>query len=137
MLRRGAVRVGLIGAGLIAVPVLAGSAAYPLAELFTWKEGLNKTLRGASAFYAVIAAAVLIGIGGNFLGIDPVAGLVYAAVLQGCLAPFLIVIITLRARDSGVMGNHPNGWFDTSFGFLAAAVMAAAAVTLGAVSFLG
>ena len=129
--------VGLIGAGLIAVPVLAGSAAYPLAELFTWKEGLNKTLRGAPAFYAVIGTAVIIGIGGNFLGIDPVQGLVYAAVLQGCLAPFLIVIITLIARDPHVMGTHRNGWFDTTFGFLAAAVMAAAAITLGAVSILG
>ena len=129
--------VGLIGAGLIAVPVLAGSAAYPLAELFTWNEGLNKTLRGAPAFYAVIAAAVIIGIGGNYLGIDPVQGLVYAAVLQGCLAPFLIVIITLIARDDSVMGEHHNGWFDTTFGFLAAAVMAVAAITLGAVSVLG
>ena len=128
--------VGLIGAGLIAVPVLAGSAAYPLAELFTWNEGLNKSLRGAPAFYTVIAGAIILGIGGNFLGIDPVQGLIYAAVLQGCLAPFLILIVTMIARDPTVMGEHRNGWFDTTFGLLAAAVMAAAAITLGAVSIL-
>ena len=129
--------VGLIGAGLIAVPVLAGSAAYPLAELFHWNEGLNKSLRGAPAFYTVIAGAILLGVGGNFLGIDPVQGLIYAAVLQGCLAPFLILIVTMIARDPTVMGEHRNGWFDTTFGLLAAAVMTAAAITLGAVTLLG
>lgn len=129
--------VGLIGAGLIAVPVLAGSAAYPLAELFHWPEGLNKSLRGAPAFYTVIAGAILLGVGGNFLGIDPVQGLIYAAVLQGCLAPFLILIVTMIARDPTVMGEHRNGWFDTTFGLLAAAVMTAAAITLGAVTLIG
>jgi len=129
--------VGLIGAGLIAVPVLAGSAAYPLAELFHWNEGLNKSLRGAPAFYTVIAGAILLGVGGNFLGIDPVQGLIYAAVLQGCLAPFLILIVTMIAGDPTVMGEHRNGWFDTTFGLLAAAVMTAAAITLGAVSLIG
>ncbi len=122
--------VGLIGAGLIAVPVLAGSAAYPLAELFNWREGLDNPLRRAPAFYIIIAAAVVVGIGGNFFGVDPVKGLVYAAVLQGFLAPPLIVLLTLIARDDNVMGQHRNGWFDTTFGIIAAAVMAAAAITL-------
>jgi NRAMP (natural resistance-associated macrophage protein)-like metal ion transporter len=129
--------VGLIGAGLIAVPVLAGSAAYPLAELFNWKEGLDNPLTRAPGFYAVIAAAVVIGIGGNFLGVDPVKGLVYAAVLQGFLAPLLIVLLTIIARDEDVMGSHRNGWFDTTFGFIAAGVMAVAAVTLVVVTIFG
>ena len=129
--------IGLIGAGLIAVPVLAGSAAYPLAELFNWKEGLDNPLRRAPGFYAVIAAAVIVGVGGNFLGVDPVKGLVYAAVLQGFLAPLLIVLLTVIARDADVMGRHRNGWFDTTFGFIAAAVMAAAAITLVAVTIFG
>ena len=119
------------------MPVLAGSAAYPLAELFHWNEGLNKSLRGAPAFYTVIAGAILLGVGGNFLGIDPVQGLIYAAVLQGCLAPFLILIVTMIARDPIVMGEHRNGRFDTTFGLLAAAVMTAAAITLGAVTLIG
>jgi len=129
--------VGLIGAGLIAVPVLAGSAAYPLAELFNWTEGLDNPLRKAPGFYAVIAAAVVLGIGGNFLGVDPVQGLVYAAVLQGFLAPLLIVLLTVIARDSAVMGRHRNGWFDTTFGFAAAGVMAVAAITLVVVTVAG
>lgn len=129
--------VGLIGAGLIAVPVLAGSAAYPLAELFNWQEGLNNPLRRAPGFYAIIAAAVIIGIAGNFLGVDPVKGLVYAAVLQGFLAPLLIVLLTMIARDPDVMGRHRNGWFDTTFGFIAAGVMAIAAITLAAVTIFG
>ncbi|MHB8671431.1 MAG: Nramp family divalent metal transporter [Acidimicrobiales bacterium] len=126
--------VGLIGAGLIAVPVLAGSAAYPLAELFNWREGLDNPLRRAPGFYAVIVVAVSIGIGGNFLGVDPVKGLVYAAVLQGFLAPLLILLLTVIARDPDVMGRHRNGWFDTTFGFAAAGVMAVAALTLVFVS---
>jgi len=129
--------LGLIAAGLIAVPVLAGSAAYPLAELFQWKEGLDNPLRKAPGFYAVIGVAVVAGVAGNFLGIDPVKGLIYAAVLQGFLAPLLIVLLTLIARDKNVMGRHRNGWFDTTFGFAAAAVMAIAAITLGAVTLSG
>lgn len=129
--------VGLIGAGLIAVPVLAGSAAYPLAELFNWKEGLDNPLRRAPGFYAVIAAAVTIGVAGNFLGVDPVKGLVYAAVLQGVLAPVLLFLLTTLARDSGVMGPHRNRRFDTIFGYTAAAVMAIAALALLAVSLFG
>jgi NRAMP (natural resistance-associated macrophage protein)-like metal ion transporter len=129
--------IGLIGAGLIAVPVLAGSAAYPLAELFNWKEGLDNPLKRAPGFYAVIAAAVVIGIGGNFLGVDPVKGLVYAAVLQGFLSPLLIVLLTIIARDGDVMGSHRNGWFDTTFGFIAAGVMAVAAITLVVVTIFG
>ena len=129
--------VGLIGAGLIAIPVLAGSAAYPLAELFGWKEGLNHPLRKAPGFYAALSAAVALGVALNFLGVNPVRALVYAAVLQGFLAPILLVLLTLIARDRNVMGPHRNGWFDTTFGFLAAGVMAAAAVALIVVTLVG
>jgi Mn2+/Fe2+ NRAMP family transporter len=129
--------VGLIGAGLIAIPVLAGAAAYPLAELFNWKEGLDNPLRRAPGFYMAISAAVALGVALNFLGIDPVKALVSAAVLQGFLAPILVVILTLIARDRNVMGAHRNGWFDTTFGFVAAGVMAAAAITLVIVTLAG
>src|SRR5207247_2022457 len=102
--------VGLIGAGMIAVPVLAGSSAYPMAELFGWREGLSNTVRHAPGFYAVLSASVVLGVAGNFLGIDPVQGLVYAAILQGILAPILLVLLTAVARDPEVMGEHRNGW---------------------------
>jgi NRAMP (natural resistance-associated macrophage protein)-like metal ion transporter len=129
--------IGLIGAGMIAVPVLAGSAAYPVAELLGWREGLDTPLRRAPGFYAVLSAAVIVGMALNFVGVDPIQGLVYAAVLQGVLAPALIFLLTLLARDPAVMGEHRNGWFDTVFGFVAAAVMAAAAVALLAVTLFG
>jgi NRAMP (natural resistance-associated macrophage protein)-like metal ion transporter len=129
--------VGLIGAGLIAIPVLAGAAAFPLAELFNWKEGLDNPLRRAPGFYTAISAAVALGVVLNFLGVDPVKALVSAAVLQGFLAPILLVILTLVARDGSVMGTHRNGWFDTTFGFVSAGVMAAAAITLVIVTLAG
>jgi NRAMP (natural resistance-associated macrophage protein)-like metal ion transporter len=129
--------VGLIGAGFIAIPVLAGSAAYPLAELFNWSEGLDHPLKRAPGFYAALSVAVVLGVALNFLGVDPVKALVYAAILQCFLAPILIVFLTLLARDADIMGPHRNGWFDTTFGFVSAAVMGAAAVALIVVSSAG
>jgi NRAMP (natural resistance-associated macrophage protein)-like metal ion transporter len=129
--------VGLIGAGLIAIPVLAGAAAYPLAELFRWKEGLESLLRRAPGFYAALSAAIIVGVVLNFVGVDPVKALVYAAVLQGFLAPVLLVLLTLVARDADVMGSHRSGWFDTTFGFVAAGVMTAAAIALVVATFAG
>ena len=128
--------VGMVGAGLIAIPVLAGAVAFPLAELFNWREGLNKPLRGAPGFYAALSAAVVLGVGLNFFGVNPFKALLYAAVLQGLLAPVLLVLLTLIARDRSVMGANRNGWFDTTFGFLAAGIMAAAAVALIVATFV-
>jgi len=128
---------GMVGAGLIAIPVLAGAVAFPLAELFDWREGLNKSLRSAPGFYAALSAAVAVGVVLNFFGVNPVKALLYAALLQGLLAPVLLVLLTLVARDRTVMGPYRNGWFDTTFGFLAAGVMAAAAVALIVVTFVG
>jgi NRAMP (natural resistance-associated macrophage protein)-like metal ion transporter len=122
--------VGLIGGGLIAVPVLAGSCAYPLAELMGWNEGLGQRPGRARGFYGTIAVAIAVGVVANFAGIDPVKGLVYAAVLQGVLAPALIVILTLVARDKELMGRWRNGWFENVFGFGAAGLLAVAAVAL-------
>ena len=126
--------IGLIGAGMIAIPVLAGSSAYPMAELFGWREGLERTVRQAPGFYAILSASVILGVAGNFLGVDPVQGLVYAAILQGVLAPILLVLLTAVARDPDVMGAHRNGWFDTVFGYATAAIMTIASLTLLAVS---
>ena len=81
--------------------------------------------------------AIAAGVTMNFFGVDPVKALVYAAVLQGFLAPFLLVLLTVVARDEHVMGSHRNGWFDTTFGFLAAGVMTTAAIALVVVTFVG
>jgi NRAMP (natural resistance-associated macrophage protein)-like metal ion transporter len=97
--------VGIIGTGLLAVPVLAGSAAYALSETFGWAEGLDHRPREARAFYGAIGAAVAGGVVFNFLGIDPMRALYWTAVINGLLAPPLMVMTLLVARNPRVMGR--------------------------------
>jgi len=118
-------------------PRTAWSSFWPSPELFNWREGLDHPLKRAPGFYAALSAAVALGVALNFLGLDPVKALVYAAVLQGFLAPILVVLLTLIAHDADMMGSHGNGWYDTTFGFVSAGVMAAAAVALIVVSLGG
>ena len=122
--------VGLIGTGVLAVPILTGSAAYAVAETFVWQEGLDERPATAPGFYAVTAAATLVGLGINFVGIDPITALYWAAVLNGVLAPPLLVLILLAANNPAVMGEQRNGWRLNLLGGIAAAVMAAAAIGL-------
>lgn len=125
--------VGIIGTGLLAVPVLAGSAAYGIAEAAGWREGLGETLDHARGFYAVIALSTLVGLALNFLGINPIAALVYTAVINGIVAVPLLALILRVANDRAIMGEHANGRLANVFGGLTLVVMAAAAlVTVGA-----
>jgi Mn2+/Fe2+ NRAMP family transporter len=112
--------LGIIGTGLLAVPVLAGSAAYAVSETFGWVEGLDRKPREAKAFYAVIALATLGGIALNLLRIDPMLALYWAAVVNGLLAPPLMVVTMLIARNPAVMGELTisrklafGGWLST------------------------
>ncbi len=100
--------VGIVAVGLLAIPTLAGSAAYALAETFNWSQGLDKKLRQAGAFYTVILLSVLCGIALNFLHINPVQALFWTAVINGLLAPFLLIGILLVARDRRIMHGHPS-----------------------------
>ena len=111
---------GIIGTGLLAVPILAGSAAYAVSETFGWTEGLNRKPREAKAFYGAIAAATLGGIALNFVAIDPMKALYWAAVVNGLLAPPLMVVTMLIARNRRVMGDlviprglEIGGWIST------------------------
>ncbi len=115
--------VGIIGTGLLAVPVLAGSAAYAVSETFDWTEGLDRRPREAKAFYAVIAMATLGGVALNFIGIDPMTALYWAAVVNGLLAPPLMVVTMLIARNPAVMGDLVMGRGLEFGGWLATAVM--------------
>jgi NRAMP (natural resistance-associated macrophage protein)-like metal ion transporter len=112
--------LGIIGTGLLAVPILAGSAAYALSETFGWVEGLDRKPREAKAFYGAIALATLGGIALNLLAIDPMRALYWAAVVNGLLAPPLMVIMMLVARNPKIMGHltisRPlaiGGWIST------------------------
>ncbi len=120
--------IGIIGLGLLAVPVLAGSAAYALAEAFNWHEGLYHKFREAHGFYGVITVATLIGLLINFVGIDPMKALVVTAVVNGVVAVPLIAIIALVSSNKKIMGEHRSGWLSKTLLWLAFALMLVAAV---------
>lgn len=122
--------VGLIGAGVLAVPVLTGSAAYAVSEAFGWQYGLNKRLARAKQFYGVIVVATLVGLGINYIGIDPIKALFWSAVINGLLAPPLMVLIMLVANHDGIMGKRCNGTAMNVLGWAATLVMFAAAIGL-------
>lgn len=96
---------GIIGTGLLAIPVLSGSAAFAFSELFGMRRGLNLKYYQAPGFYGVIVAALVIGLGLNFLGINPVSMLFYSALLNGLIAPILLVFIFLIGNDEKIMGK--------------------------------
>ena len=119
--------IGIIGTGLLAVPVLAGSAAYAVCETFGWTEGLDRRPREAKAFYAVIALATAGGIALNFLSVDPMRALYWAAVVNGMLAPPLMTVTMLVARNPAVMGRLMISTKLAIAGWTATAVMWAVA----------
>lgn len=121
--------IGIIGTGMLAVPILAGSAAYAVSETFGWTEGLDRKPREAKAFYGVIALATLGGVALNFLAIDPMKALYWAAVVNGLLAPPLMVVTMLIARNPKVMGKLTisrrlafGGWLSTAVMWIVAGV---------------
>lgn len=121
---------GIIGTGLLAVPVLAGSAAYGVGEAFRWKPSLEKKPHKAKAFYGVIAAATLIGLSLNFMHFDPIKALFWAAVVNGVVAVPLMVVIMLMGSDSQVMGRFVLPRTIKILGWLATGVLLAAACGL-------
>lgn len=115
--------LGIIGTGFLAIPVLAGSSAYALAESFKWKEGLYLKFKEGRAFYLVIIVSVLLGLLQNFIGIPPFKALLYSAVLNGLVAPLVLIFIVLLARREDVMGGLKNGKTSTFIGFFVTIVM--------------
>lgn len=101
--------IGVIGTGFLAVPVLAGSASYAVAESFKWKNGLYRRLKQAYGFYGVIIISMLVGLLLNFVGIDPIRALVYSAVANGLIAPVVLVLIIVISSNKKIMGEWANG----------------------------
>ena len=122
--------LGLIGTGVLAVPILTGSGAYAVAEAFGWEYGLDKKPAQARRFYLVMGASTLVALAINFMGINPVKALFWTAVINGFLAPPLLVVIMLIANNKTVMGKRVNGPALNVLGWLTAALMFAAAVAL-------
>jgi NRAMP (natural resistance-associated macrophage protein)-like metal ion transporter len=129
--------VGLIGVGVLAVPVLTGSAAYGVSEAFGWRSGLDRKPAAAWQFYLVIVAATLVGMGLNFLGVPPMTALVLSAVLNGLVAAPLIVLVMLVSNDRAVMGERTNGRLLNVVGWVTAIVMGVAVLGLIATTILG
>ena len=105
--------VGIVGVGFLAIPTLAGSTAYAFAETFRWHQGLDKKLKQARAFYTLILFSTGVGVGLDFAGINPVKALYWTAVINGLLAPFLLVAILIVASDRKLMRGQPSsrlGW---------------------------
>ncbi len=119
---------GIIGTGLLAVPVLAGSGAYALSETLRWREGLGRTFLQARSFYLTIAAATLVGVALNFTPVDPVRALYWSAVLNGVLATPVMAVIMLVARNPRVMGRLTVSASMCVAGWMATTVMMIASV---------
>ena len=122
--------VGIIGLGLLSIPVLSGSAAYALSEAFNMKEGLNRKLKKAHGFYGVITIATLVGLVINFVGIDPIKALVFTAVFNGVAAVPLIFAIGRIARNRKIMGDYRSGWLSNIVVWITFLVMLASAVAM-------
>jgi Mn2+/Fe2+ NRAMP family transporter len=122
--------LGLIGTGMLAVPVLAGSCAYAIAEAAAWRGSLDRKPRQAKRFYIVLTVSVALGVALTYTGIDAIRLLFSAAVINGVLAPPIILIVLLLTGDKRVMGEDVNSRTLASLGWLAFAVMVLAALGL-------
>jgi Mn2+/Fe2+ NRAMP family transporter len=128
--------LGLIGAGFLAVPILTGSAAYALSEAFGWQYGLDRNPAKAKQFYGVIVVATLVGMLINFIGINPIDALFWTAVINGFVAPPLLVLIMLVSNNTRIMGERVNGPGLNLLGWLATAAMFAAAAAFVVTTWL-
>lgn len=115
--------IGILGVGLLAIPVLAGSAAYALSEAFNWREGLHLKLKHAHAFYGVIIISMILGLILNFVGLDPIKTLIYSAIFNGIVAPVVLVLIVLISSNRKIMGQWANGPIAKTVGWLASGLM--------------
>ena len=122
--------VGVIGTGLIAIPVLSGSISYIMTETFGWEQGLDKKFHEAKGFYVIIAISLLLGLSLNYIGITPIQSLIYTAILYGMTAPVLIAIILHISNNKKIMGENVNGRLSNILGFMALIIMTVAALAL-------
>jgi NRAMP (natural resistance-associated macrophage protein)-like metal ion transporter len=118
--------MGIIGTGMLAIPVLAGSSSYAFAESFKWKEGLYRNLNQAYAFYGIIIISMLVGLGLNFIGLDPIKALIYAAIGNALAAPIILALIVLISSNKKVMGHWVNKRYVTAIGWVVTAMMTVA-----------
>ena len=127
--------VGVIGTGLIAIPVLSGALSYIYSETFGWEQGLDKKFHEAKGFYVIIMISLLLGLSMNYIGISPIQALIYTAILYGVTAPVLIGIILHISNNEEIMGEYTNSRYLNVMGGIALVLMAVAAIALGVLYF--
>lgn len=121
--------IGIIGTGLLGIPVLSGSAAYAVSESLKWHEGLHLKLKHAYSFYGIMIFSMLIGLIINFIGLDSIKALIYSAVLNGLVAPIVLILIVILSSNSKIMGDYKNSFIIKAIGILTVVLMAVTAVT--------
>jgi NRAMP (natural resistance-associated macrophage protein)-like metal ion transporter len=121
---------GVLGTGLLAIPVLAGSQSYMLAETFGWKAGLDKKFTQAKPFYIGIIVSLLVGLSLDFFGVSPITAILYTAIVYGLTAPVLIAVIMHIGNNKKIMKEHTNSKLSNVLGILTLLVMAVAAIAL-------
>jgi len=128
--------IGIIGTGLIAIPVLSGSLSYIFTETFGWEQGLNKKFHEAKGFYSIITFSLIVGLSLNYVGISPIDALIYTAILYGMTAPILIAIILHITNNKEIMGENTNSLLSNALGFTALIIMTFAAGALLYLEFI-
>src|ERR687888_295672 len=122
--------LGIIGTGLLAIPVLAGSSGYALSDVFGWSEGLSKQFKQAKGFYLVIGASTLIGLWINFTNIDPIKALVYSAVINGVIAVPILFAVMKIANDKKILKDNTNSYVSNVIGWLTFAIMGVSVIIM-------
>ena len=122
--------LGIIGTGLLAIPVLAGASGYALSDTFGWKQGLSKTFKQANSFHVIIAASTVIGLLINFAHIDPIRMLVYSAMINGIVASPILIAIMKIANDKMILKDKVNGKLSNGIGWIAAIIMGISVVIM-------
>lgn len=122
--------LGVIGTGLLAIPVLSGALSYIFCETFGWKEGLDNKFNEAKPFYIIIAISLLLGLSLNYIGISPIKALIYSAIFYGITAPVLIAIILHICNNKKVMGTFTNSIKSNVLGFITLFIMTASSLIL-------
>ena len=129
--------LGVLGTGFLAIPVLAGSLSYMMAECFDWEEGLNKKFTEAKGFYITLIVSLLVGLAVLFLGISPIKALLYTAVLYGVTAPVLIALLLHISNNKSIMGKYINGTWSNILGVLTFLLMTVSSIILVYLFFKG
>lgn len=115
--------LGIVGTGMLAIPVLAGSVSYAFSEAFSMSQGLDKSLKQAYGFYGVLIIAMIVGLGINLLGVDPIQALIFSAVINGIVAPIMLTLIMIIGSDEKIMGEWKNGFWSKTLGWTITGIM--------------